>query len=78
MSVPGVEWRCLLFQIKVCETCRHAERSKNLARTVRPLKVEAPWDIVGIDFIGIYPFCPVAVVFLHAVETVSVVSRAVS
>lgn len=42
----------LLFQIKVCETCRHAERSKNLARTVRPLKVEAPWDIVGIDFIG--------------------------
>lgn len=53
MSVPGVEWSCLPFQIKVCETCQHAERSKNLARTVRPLKVEAPWDIVGIDFIGI-------------------------
>ncbi|TNM90121.1 hypothetical protein fugu_004355 [Takifugu bimaculatus] len=41
--------------IKVCETCQHAERNKNLARTVRPLKVEAPWDIVGIDFIGPFP-----------------------
>lgn len=47
-----VDWSRLWFQIKVCETCQHAERNKNLARTVRPLKVEAPWDIVGIDFIG--------------------------
>lgn len=45
---------CLLFQIKVCDTCQHTERSKNLARTVRPIKVDAPWDIVGIDIIG---FC---------------------
>lgn len=52
MTGPGVDYSCLLFQIKVCETCQHAERNKNLARTVRPLKVEAPWDIVGIDFIG--------------------------
>lgn len=43
---------CLSFQIKVCESCRHAERNKSLARTIRPLKVEAPWEIVGIDFIG--------------------------
>ncbi|KAM4577522.1 gypsy retrotransposon integrase-like protein 1 [Odontesthes bonariensis] len=41
--------------IKVCETCQHTERSKNLARTVRPIKVDAPWDIVGIDFIGPFP-----------------------
>lgn len=44
----------LLFQIKVCETCQHTERNKNLARTVRPIKVDAPWDIVGIDIIGKY------------------------
>uniref|UniRef100_A0A3Q2TVU5 Gypsy retrotransposon integrase-like protein 1 n=1 Tax=Fundulus heteroclitus TaxID=8078 RepID=A0A3Q2TVU5_FUNHE len=38
--------------IKLCETCQQTERSKNLARTVRPIKVDAPWDIVGIDFLG--------------------------
>ncbi|KAK1892047.1 ATP-binding cassette sub-family B member 9 [Dissostichus eleginoides] len=37
--------------IKVCDTCQHTERSKNLARTVRPIKVDAPWEIVGIDII---------------------------
>ncbi|XP_061674552.1 gypsy retrotransposon integrase-like protein 1 isoform X3 [Syngnathoides biaculeatus] len=41
--------------IKVCETCQHAERNKNMARTVRPIKVDAPWDIVGIDIIGPFP-----------------------
>ncbi|XP_041856301.1 uncharacterized protein zgc:113436 [Melanotaenia boesemani] len=41
--------------IKVCETCQHSERSKNLARTVRPIKVDGPWDIVGIDIIGPFP-----------------------
>lgn len=38
--------------IKLCDTCQHAERSKNLARTVRPIKVDAPWDIIGIDILG--------------------------
>ncbi|XP_047236890.1 uncharacterized protein zgc:113436 [Girardinichthys multiradiatus] len=38
--------------IKLCETCQQTERNKNLARTVRPIKVDAPWDIVGVDFIG--------------------------
>ncbi|KAM8865442.1 gypsy retrotransposon integrase-like protein 1 isoform 1-T1 [Synchiropus picturatus] len=38
--------------IKLCETCQHAEKNKSLARTVRPIKVDAPWDIVGIDIIG--------------------------
>uniref|UniRef100_A0AAQ4QKK7 Gypsy retrotransposon integrase-like protein 1 n=1 Tax=Gasterosteus aculeatus aculeatus TaxID=481459 RepID=A0AAQ4QKK7_GASAC len=41
--------------IKVCETCQHTERNKNLARTVRPIKVDAPWDIVGIDITGPFP-----------------------
>ncbi|XP_076006743.1 gypsy retrotransposon integrase-like protein 1 [Genypterus blacodes] len=41
--------------IKVCETCQHTERAKNMARTVRPIKVDAPWDIVGIDIIGPFP-----------------------
>ncbi|KAM3868478.1 gypsy retrotransposon integrase-like protein 1 [Diretmus argenteus] len=41
--------------IKVCETCQHTERNKNMARTVRPIKVDAPWDIVGIDVIGPFP-----------------------
>ncbi|XP_034054367.1 uncharacterized protein zgc:113436 isoform X2 [Gymnodraco acuticeps] len=41
--------------IKVCDTCQHTERSKNLARTVRPIKVDAPWEIVGIDIIGPFP-----------------------
>lgn len=72
MTPPRVEWSCVLFQIKVCETCQHAERNKNLARTVRPLKVEAPWDIVGIDFIGILFFSLFRIMFLHAVETVFV------
>lgn len=42
----------LPFQIKICDTCQHTERKKNQARTVRPIKVDAPWDIVGIDIIG--------------------------
>ncbi|TKS78098.1 Gypsy retrotransposon integrase-like protein 1 [Collichthys lucidus] len=41
--------------IKVCETCQHTERNKNLARTVRPIKVDAPWDVVGIDLLGPFP-----------------------
>ncbi|KAM6930802.1 gypsy retrotransposon integrase-like protein 1 [Xenentodon cancila] len=44
--------------IKVCETCQHTERNKNLARTVRPIKVDAPWDIIGIDFLGPFPETP--------------------
>ncbi|XP_066545993.1 gypsy retrotransposon integrase-like protein 1 isoform X2 [Amia ocellicauda] len=38
--------------IKVCETCQHAERNKNMSRKVRPIKVEAPWEILGIDIFG--------------------------
>ncbi|KAG7476890.1 hypothetical protein MATL_G00087580 [Megalops atlanticus] len=38
--------------IKLCETCQHTERSKNMSRIVRPIKVEAPWEILGIDLFG--------------------------
>ncbi|XP_060927976.1 gypsy retrotransposon integrase-like protein 1 [Limanda limanda] len=41
--------------IKVCDTCQHTERNKNLSRTVRPIKVDAPWEIVGIDILGPFP-----------------------
>ncbi|XP_052335027.1 gypsy retrotransposon integrase-like protein 1 isoform X1 [Oncorhynchus keta] len=41
-----------LSQIKVCETCQHTERNKNMTRTVRPIKVDAPWEILGIDIFG--------------------------
>ncbi|XP_058491346.1 gypsy retrotransposon integrase-like protein 1 [Solea solea] len=41
--------------IKVCETCQHMERNKNMSRTVRPIKVDAPWDVVGIDIMGPFP-----------------------
>ncbi|XP_058630916.1 gypsy retrotransposon integrase-like protein 1 isoform X2 [Onychostoma macrolepis] len=41
--------------IKVCETCQHAERNKNLARTVRPIKVDGPWDILAVEIIGPFP-----------------------
>ncbi|CAN9512872.1 unnamed protein product [Ophioblennius macclurei] len=44
--------------IKVCETCQHTERNKNLARTARPIKVDAPWEIVGVDFLGPFPETP--------------------
>lgn len=38
--------------IKDCETCQHTEKSKNMTRTVRPIKVDAPWEIIGIDLHG--------------------------
>lgn len=41
--------------IKVCETCQHTERNKNLARTIRPIKVEGPWEILAIEIIGPFP-----------------------
>ncbi|KAJ8261131.1 hypothetical protein COCON_G00168540 [Conger conger] len=41
--------------IKLCETCQQTERSKNMSRTIRPIKVEAPWEVVGIDMLGPFP-----------------------
>lgn len=53
IMLSDINDHCLSFQIKVCETCQHTERNKNLARTVRPIKVDAPWDVVGIDLLGV-------------------------
>lgn len=52
LCLPVYKSLYLLFQIKVCETCQHAERNKNLARTVRPIKVDSPWEILAIEIIG--------------------------
>ncbi|XP_057212596.1 gypsy retrotransposon integrase-like protein 1 isoform X2 [Triplophysa rosa] len=41
--------------IKVCETCQHTERNKNLARTIRPIKVDGPWEIMAIEIMGPFP-----------------------
>ncbi|KAL7839255.1 hypothetical protein SRHO_G00259130 [Serrasalmus rhombeus] len=41
--------------IKLCETCQHAERNKNMARTVRPIKVDGPWEIVAVEIVGPFP-----------------------
>uniref|UniRef100_A0A8C6UA59 Gypsy retrotransposon integrase-like protein 1 n=1 Tax=Neogobius melanostomus TaxID=47308 RepID=A0A8C6UA59_9GOBI len=41
--------------IKLCETCRGAERSKNMSRTVRPQRVGAPWDFITADILGPFP-----------------------
>uniref|UniRef100_A0A3B3Q9T2 Gypsy retrotransposon integrase-like protein 1 n=1 Tax=Paramormyrops kingsleyae TaxID=1676925 RepID=A0A3B3Q9T2_9TELE len=41
--------------IKVCEPCQRAELNKSMTRTIRPIKVEAPWEIVGIDVFGPFP-----------------------
>ncbi|XP_049326182.1 gypsy retrotransposon integrase-like protein 1 [Astyanax mexicanus] len=38
--------------IKLCEPCQHAERNKNMARTVRPLKVDGPWEIMAVETVG--------------------------
>ncbi|XP_035381962.1 uncharacterized protein zgc:113436 isoform X1 [Electrophorus electricus] len=41
--------------IKVCETCQHTERNKNMTRTVRPMKVDGPWEIVAVEIMGPFP-----------------------
>lgn len=41
--------------IKTCETCQNAEHNKNMARKVRPVKVESPWEVLGLDIHGPFP-----------------------
>lgn len=40
------------FQIKVCETCQHTERNKNMARIIRPIKVDGPWEVIAVEILG--------------------------
>ncbi|CAL1615052.1 unnamed protein product [Knipowitschia caucasica] len=41
--------------IKVCETCRGADRSKILSRATRLLRVAAPWDFITALLLGPFP-----------------------
>uniref|UniRef100_A0A7N4NUH2 Gypsy retrotransposon integrase-like protein 1 n=1 Tax=Sarcophilus harrisii TaxID=9305 RepID=A0A7N4NUH2_SARHA len=41
--------------IRVCQTCRNAEHTKNLVRKARPAKAEAPWEILGMELQGPFP-----------------------
>jgi len=36
----------------MCETCQNAEHNKNVSRKARPVKVESPWEVLGLDIHG--------------------------
>lgn len=40
------------LQIKMCETCQNAEHNKNVTRKARPVRVESPWEVLGLDIHG--------------------------
>lgn len=40
------------LQIKMCETCQNAEHNKNVPRKARPVRVESPWEVLGLDIHG--------------------------
>ncbi|KAI1233142.1 hypothetical protein IHE44_0006338 [Lamprotornis superbus] len=49
--------------IKMCETCQNAEHNKNVMRKARPVRVESPWEVLGLDIHGLVPprtFTPVS------------------
>ncbi|NXO05451.1 GIN1 protein, partial [Rhinopomastus cyanomelas] len=39
----------------MCETCQSTEHSKSVARKARPVKVESPWEVLGLDIQGPFP-----------------------
>ncbi|NXX99889.1 GIN1 protein, partial [Centropus bengalensis] len=39
----------------MCETCQNAEHNKNVSRRARPVKVESPWEVLGLDIHGPFP-----------------------
>uniref|UniRef100_K7GAE2 Gypsy retrotransposon integrase-like protein 1 n=1 Tax=Pelodiscus sinensis TaxID=13735 RepID=K7GAE2_PELSI len=41
--------------IKMCETCQSAEHNKNMSRKARPIKVESPWEVLGLEIHGPFP-----------------------
>lgn len=40
------------LQIKMCETCQNAEHNKSVTRKARPVRVESPWEVLGLDIQG--------------------------
>uniref|UniRef100_A0A4X2JUY6 Gypsy retrotransposon integrase-like protein 1 n=1 Tax=Vombatus ursinus TaxID=29139 RepID=A0A4X2JUY6_VOMUR len=41
--------------IRMCQTCQNAEHAKNVVRKARPVKAEAPWEILGMEIQGPFP-----------------------
>ncbi|KAJ6656598.1 hypothetical protein lerEdw1_003485 [Lerista edwardsae] len=41
--------------IKMCETCQNAEHNKSASKKTRPIKVESPWEVLGLDVYGPFP-----------------------
>uniref|UniRef100_A0A8D0E947 Gypsy retrotransposon integrase-like protein 1 n=1 Tax=Salvator merianae TaxID=96440 RepID=A0A8D0E947_SALMN len=41
--------------IKMCETCQNAEHHKSMSKKTRPVKVESPWEVLGLDVYGPFP-----------------------
>ncbi|NWS13354.1 GIN1 protein, partial [Pachyramphus minor] len=39
----------------MCETCQNAEHNKNVSRKARPVRVESPWEVLGLDIHGPFP-----------------------
>ncbi|NXP79169.1 GIN1 protein, partial [Ramphastos sulfuratus] len=39
----------------MCETCQNAEHNKNVLRRAKPVKVESPWEVLGLDIQGPFP-----------------------
>lgn len=36
----------------MCETCQNAEHNKSVTRKARPVRVESPWEVLGLDIQG--------------------------
>lgn len=41
--------------IKVCETCQNAEYHKYPCKKFKPVKVDYPWEVLGVTFHGPFP-----------------------
>ncbi|NXX81667.1 GIN1 protein, partial [Urocolius indicus] len=39
----------------MCETCQNAEHNKHVLRRARPVRVESPWEVLGLDIHGPFP-----------------------
>ncbi|NXH02607.1 GIN1 protein, partial [Loxia leucoptera] len=39
----------------MCETCQNAEHNKSVMRKARPVRVESPWEVLGLDIHGPFP-----------------------
>ena len=43
---------CYSFQCESCDTCQRQTKMKTMAPALKPIKVVAPWHMVGMDLIG--------------------------